>query len=376
VPARTPNALAAANPVATSAGTLLALARRSGLDAVGITSASVLERARAALHERKAAGLHDGMAFTYRNPDRATDPERLLAGARSLVVGARSYIRAAPARPSGPVGQVARYAWTDHYAPLRAALGVVAERLRADGHRARVVADDNGLVDREVAYRAGIGWFGKNANVLVPGRGSWFVLGAVVTSAELPAAPEPVADGCGTCRRCLDGCPTGAIVAPGVVDAARCLAWLVQKPGSFPRHLRPALGDRVYGCDDCQTVCPVNARSARDANEPAAVEGDEAWVSLLELLALDDASLMRRYGRWYIPQRDPRWVRRNALVALGNSADGTDPDVAATVAAMLETADPILRAHAVWAARQLGREDLLAPLAGERDPLVHAELDA
>jgi epoxyqueuosine reductase len=277
---------------------LTELGRDNGLDAVGIAPATALERARRALLDRKAAGLHDGMEFTYRNPRRATDPNRLVPGARSIVVGARRYDRLLPARPAGPSGRVASYAWSDHYAALRASLAVVADRLRADGHRALVIADDNGLVDREVAYRAGIGWYGKNANLLLPGRGSWFVLGAVVTSADLPASSEPVADGCGSCRRCLDGCPTGAIVAPGVVDAGRCLAWQVQKAGSFPRHLRRALGDRIYGCDDCQEVCPPNTRAQREHPPSAPEEDAEAWVPLLDLLAADDATLLARHGRW------------------------------------------------------------------------------
>jgi epoxyqueuosine reductase len=239
-----------------------------------------------------------------------------------------------------------------------------------------VIADDNGLVDREVAYRAGIGWYGKNANLLLPGRGSWFVLGAVVTSADLPASSEPVADGCGSCRRCLDGCPTGAIVAPGVVDAGRCLAWQVQKAGSFPRHLRRALGDRIYGCDDCQEVCPPNTRAQREHPPSAPEEDAEAWVPLLDLLAADDATLLARHGRWYIAQRQPRWLRRNALIALGNAGASDDPTVAGTLTGYLADPDPMLRAHAVWAARRLERDDLLAAVRDDDDPLVRAELDA
>src|SRR5439155_14350310 len=133
----------------------------------------------------------------------------------------------APHKDGGPVGRVVGYSWRDEYEPLRAALGSVAERLVEDGFRARVLADDNALVDREAAYRAGLGWYGKNTNLLLPGRGSWFVLGSVVTDAVLPIA-VPIADGCGSCTRCLPACPTGALVAPGVLDARRCLAHLLQ----------------------------------------------------------------------------------------------------------------------------------------------------
>jgi epoxyqueuosine reductase len=246
-----------------------------------------------------------------------------------------------------------------------------------------VFADDNSLVDREAAYLAGLGWFGKNANLLLPGQGSWFVLGSVVTDAPLPPAPSPVGDGCGTCRRCLDGCPTGAIIAPGVVDANRCLAWLVQRAGTFPAEHRVALHDRIYGCDDCQEVCPPNRRlgpvvsgsTAPTGGRPGrAGEPVEAWVDLLGLLAADDATLLARHGRWYLANRDPRWLRRNALVALGNVGDGGDERVALALRTYLVHADPVLRAHAAWAAGRLGRADLVALVAGDPDPQVRAEL--
>jgi epoxyqueuosine reductase len=366
------------------------LARAHGLDAVGVASADPLTRARRALETRKAAGLHGGMAFTYRNPRRATTPQDLVDGARAIVVGARRYPSLPVARPdgAGPVGRVARYAWQDSYASLRRALDAVAAHLRAAGYEARVLVDDNALVDREVAYRAGLGWFGKNANLLLPGRGSWFVLGAVVTSAPLPVAETPVGDGCGACRRCVDCCPTNAIVAPGVVDANRCLAWLVQKPGPFPHAHREALGDRIYGCDDCQEVCPPNIRYDRLAGRAGAADqrtdaatatpdpAPAPWVSLLDLLGADDATLLARHGAWYVPERDPRWLRRNALVALGNVGDGDDPEVEVVLHRFLAHADPMLRAHAAWAARRLGRDDLLGLVADDRAAEVVEELAA
>lgn len=231
----------------------------------------------------------------------------------------------------------------------------MAAELTAAGWRARVVADDNALVDREAAVRAGLGWYGKNANVLLPGRGSEVVLGTVVTDADLTAAvaaTEPAPDGCGPCRRCLDACPTGALVAPGVVDARRCLAWLVQAGGDFPLEFREALGDRLYGCDDCQDVCPVNRRGGADGHPPA--EDAEAFVAVLDLLAATDAELLDRFGRWYVPRRDPRYLRRNALVVLGNSGRGDDPAVAATVRRYEAGDDDLLARHARWAADRLG----------------------
>jgi epoxyqueuosine reductase len=365
------------------------------------------------------------MAFTYRNPARSTEPQRIVAGAQALVVGARRYPSQRPRTASraeagatrapggaaalegaGATGVVARYASEDHYGPLRRALGAIAERLRHDGWQAQVVADDNALVDREAARRAGLGWYGKNTNLLLSGMGSWFVLGSVVTDAPLPPVQELVADGCGACRRCLPACPTGALVAPGVLDARRCLAWLVQAPGVFPVEYRVALGDRLYGCDDCQEVCPENTAAVRvglglasssgsgggggdgggpdgggglgagdgqDRFRPG--PGDRPAVDLLELLGASDTELMDRYGRWYIPRREPRYLRRNALLALANTADGCDTAVEAALVRALADGDAIVRGPAVWAAARLGRRDLLASVAGDDHPDVRRELE-
>jgi epoxyqueuosine reductase len=354
---------------------LRAVGAAHGLDALGVTSAAPFPETRRHLEERKAAGLHGGMRFTYRRPEVSSDPARALPDAQALVIAARSYLADDPgaARDDpGPQGRVARYAWRDHYRDLRDALTAVAEVLRDAGWTARVLADDNAMVDRAAAQRAGIGWFGKNANLLLPGRGSWYVLGGIVTSAPLLGEDAPVEDGCGTCRRCLDGCPTGAIVAPGVVDARRCLAWILQDEGPFPRQHRVALGDRVYGCDDCQEVCPINRRSATVTVQPLTVR---PRAPLLALLDPDDAVVLGWADRWYIPRREVRYVRRNALVALGNTGPADDPGVEGALRHHLAHPDPLLRSHAVWAAARLGRHDLLAGMAADPDPEVAAELD-
>jgi epoxyqueuosine reductase len=338
---------------------VVAIADGHSITRLGVARADVLDRARTEIVRRKAAGLHNDMGFTYRNPVRSTDPQQAVAGAKSIIAAARPYrFRDEPDRPDGSPGRVARYAWVDHYRPLRAGLREIALRIRRAGHKAVVFADDNSIVDREVAYRAGLGWFGKNANILLPGAGSYFVLGCIVTTAEYPPG-EPVADGCGTCRRCLDGCPTGAIVAPGVVDANRCLAWLVQKPGTFPVEFREALGDRLYGCDDCQEVCPPSERLGSRHRVDAASHGGsgderpQAWVDVVDMLEATDEQLIERHGRWYLAHRDPVWWRRNALVVLGNIGDPTDPRVRRTVERYRGDADPILREHAEWAAERL-----------------------
>jgi epoxyqueuosine reductase len=358
------------------------IGREAGLESVGICDARPFSETKAVIEDRKRAGFAAGMAFTYRNPARSTDPSAVLPGAQALVVGARSYLRrpspagAGEADVAPPAARVARYSWVDEYESLKAALGVVADRLEEEGWRTRVVADENWMVDRAAAVRAGLGWYGKNANVLLPGRGSWFILGSVVTDA--PIAPviavTPVEDGCGTCRRCMIDCPTGALVGPGQLDARRCLAWLLQKPGVFPVEHREALGDRIYGCDECQERCPVNRKGDPMAAAPVADADARRALSVVWLLRAGDRELDEAIGRWYIPGREMRYVRRNALLVLGNVGDGADPETEALLRRYLSDRDPLLRAHAVWAARSLDRADLLAGVERD-DPMVEAELE-
>jgi epoxyqueuosine reductase len=349
---------------------LIEVGRAAGLTSVGITTAEVLDDARQVLKTRKSRELHGDMHFTYRNPDRSTDPGRILPGARSLIVGAWSYRSEQQDTPpsgrpadAGPEGQVARYARKDHYAALRSSLDRIAGHLREEGFGATVVCDDNALVDRAAAHRAGIGWYGKNSLLLLPGMGSWFVLGAVVTDAVLePTAPGgtmPHASGCGTCSRCMSACPTGALIEPGVLDARRCLAWLVQAPGSFPEEYRRPLGTRIYGCDECQQVCPINRLADRKDPAGPPADDEQASVDLIALLGSSDEELMASHGRWYIAGRDPRYLRRNALVALGNSRTGRHPGTEAALRHWLTSDDPMLSEHARWAAAELQRNDLV-----------------
>lgn len=417
------------------ASELRRLGKRAGLDAVGVCDAAPFEEARAALNNGRLRGWDAGMQFTYRNPARSTDPSRALPGARAIVVGALTYARQPPAPPdrqqshdkSRPKGLVARYAWEDHYGTLRGALNQVADRLRADGWRAAVLVDDNALVDRAAAVRAGLGWYGKNTNVLIPGAGSCFVLGSVVTDAPLRAnepergglggdssfgsgnrpntdeshaqkadphpnearkcrigattgpttrTPGPVEDGCGACRRCIDACPTGALThdEPGHLDANKCLAWLVQAPGIFPRQYRIALHDRMYGCDDCQEACPINRLAERRQAPPEPAQDALTGVDILYILEAPDRELLNKLGRWYIPNRDAKYLRRNALIVLGNTGDATSPRIKGAIERAIADADPIIRTHAVWAAARLGYNDLIP--SRDNDPQVQDEIDA
>ena len=348
---------------------VLSIGTSGGLDRVGVAPAQVMQRAHQALVERKAAGLHDTMQFTYRNPARSTDPQSAVANAKSMIVGAYSYASPMPDPTARFNARVARYAWTEYYESLKVGLFAMRDQLRSDGFKAVVFADDNSMVDREAAYLAGLGWFGKNANVLIEGAGSFFVLGSVITTAPLIINEKPVADGCGACRRCIDACPTGAIIEPGTVDAAKCLAWLIQKPGVFDRRYREALGDRIYGCDDCQEVCPPTTRLS--LSKPLQ-ENARPWIDVLVLLDMDDETLLAHVDQWYIAERNPDWVRRNALLVLGNIGDRADENVVGAISRYLEHPDPMLRAHAVWSAARLNLFDLIP--THDTAPLVVDEL--
>ena len=374
---------------------------QAGLDDLGFTTAEPLVEARLAIEERKQAGLHGGMWFTYGRPDRSTDPGRILPGARSIVVGARRYHRRDDPSPEANQARVARYVYRREYEHLARALEAVAGEIRRRGWRAEVVLDDNRLVDRAVAYRAGMGWLAKNTNLISERLGSWLVLGSVVTDCPLDTEAELRPDGCGPCNRCRTACPTGALDTAGVLDARRCLAWLVQAGGTFPVQFREALGDRLYGCDICQDVCPVNTRTmspderaetgvggggrraVTGGTERATVgeiEGGSPHPDVLALLAMSDEELMESFGHWYIPRRRPEYLRRNALVVLGNIGDPSDPATESILIECLNHETAVVRAHAVWAVRRLGLDHLFPRCAmdptAELDPEVRAEFES
>jgi epoxyqueuosine reductase len=343
----------------------------AGCCASGICSTERFETEIAALESRKAAGMHGRLGFTYGDPERAGDLRRSLPWARSLVVAAWPYLPKAgsPGNPSSGSGRIARFATEDHYRGLRAALEHVAGLLRVAGFRSAVLSDDARLIDRAAAVRAGVGWWGQSSMVLVPGSGPWVLLGSVATDAELPVAESMKRD-CGSCVACIPACPTGAIVEPGVLDARLCLAHWLQAPGIIPRSLRRAVADRVYGCDDCLDVCPPGGRLLNIGGR------DRGRVDLLGILRAADDALLTRFDHFYFPGRHPRYLRRNALVALGN----TGGDSAAAVAAgFLGHPDWLLRAHAAWTvgvlAGSMSPPVLQAARRRERDARVVSEID-
>jgi epoxyqueuosine reductase len=324
---------------------LTRLAEEVGLDVVGAAQAEPYEGTERAIRDRKARGLFADMRFTMAQPEVSCHPEALLPGARSVVSAALCYYADAPEQAAG-TGRLARYTWSDRYAELREKLAALGDRL---GGSYRVLVDANQHVDREAAARSGVGFYGKNTMLITRRHGSWVVLGTLVTDVELEPTP-PLALDCGSCTLCIDACPTGALDEPGTLDATKCLSYWTQSRAPVPEPYREELEDRVYGCDICQDVCPWNRgiEKRRAGEQPP--DGAEPHVSLVEWLEADAEELVARYDRLYVPDNDARYLRRNALVAAGNSGGHAERDA---VARYTESEDELLREHAAWALRRL-----------------------
>jgi epoxyqueuosine reductase len=331
------------NPV--TQAELSRLADELGIDVVGASPAEPYAETEAHIRDRRRRGLFARMRFTMAQPEVSCHPEKLLPGARTVVSAALCYWAPGP-EPGAGEGRLPRYTWSDRYAELREKLDALGRRL---GGSFRVLVDANQHVDREGAARAGVGFYGKNTMLITRRYGSWVVLGTLVTDLEIEPSP-PLALDCGSCRLCIDACPTGALDDPGVLDSTRCLSYWTQAPGSIPPQYREELGVQVYGCDICQDVCPWNRgiEKRRAGEEPPAEA--EPVISLRDWLTAPDDELKQRYDRLYFPQNDPRYLRRNALVAAGNSGAGELADV---VGAYADSEDGMLSSHADWAARRL-----------------------
>ena len=320
-------------------GELSRLAHAFGLDAVGAAAVEAYEDTERNIRERRDRGLFADMQFTMARPEVSCHPETLLPGARTVISAALCYYAPAPEQPPG-TGRLPRYTWRDAYAELREKLDALGRSL---GGEYRVLVDENDHVDREGAARAGVGFYGKNTLLITRRHGSWVVLGTLVTQAELePTAPLGI--DCGECRLCIDACPTGALDDPGVLDATRCLSYWTQSRASIPAEYREAFEDRVYGCDICQDVCPWNRGVEKRRAEDEA--HGEPFVSLVDWLEAEDDDLRTRYDRLYFPRNDPRYLRRNALVAAGNVGGEAER---AAVERYADGEDELLREHAQWA---------------------------
>jgi epoxyqueuosine reductase len=324
-----------------TADELSGLAAELGLDVVGAAPAEPYVETERHIRERRERGLFADMRFTMARPDVSCHPEGLLEGARTVVSAALCYYGPAP-EPGPGEGRLPRYAWQDGYTELRRKLEALGKRM---GGAYRVLVDSNDHVDREAAARAGVGFYGKNTMLITRTHGSWVVLGTLVTDVEIE--PTPTLDlNCGSCRLCIDACPTGALDEPGVLDATRCLSYWTQAPETIPPAYRAELGDSVYGCDICQDACPWNRGIEKRRHNEQLDDRATPSVSLHDWLRRDGHELVAELERLYVPRNDPRWLRRNALVAAGNVGG---PDLVDDVKTYSESDDPVLRETAEWA---------------------------
>ena len=356
-----------------------------GFQAVGIAAAADFRETEGLILQRIDAGRLDGLPwFTKDRARLACRPEELLPGARSIIALGASYHQPEPEAGggSGPRGRVARYAWgQDYHKTLRRRASELLDAISRElGYSpgARVFVDSSPLAERAVAQRAGLGWFGKNTNILTHGVGSWTLLVSIIVDIDLPP-DEPLRTHCGSCTRCIDACPTGALVEPYVLDNTRCISYqTIENRGAIPHDLRPLVGDWVFGCDICQDVCPVNRRPA-DTLMPefAPKHADAVRPVLTDLLQMDVTDYQQRFGGRAVTRAKRTGLRRNAAVALGNAGD--EGAVPALIAALRDE-EPLVRSHAAWALGRIGGDAagcaLRDALLVEPSPAVRDELQA
>jgi len=376
-------------------GRIKAHARAVGFDVVGVARALPFEDDRRVTRERIAAGHYDGLPwFTPERADFSSDPRNLLPTARSIVSLAMSY------RPDGeiptsipgtPRGRVSAYAWgRDYHAVLKGRMEEVVAFIReacGSEQEARTLVDTARILDRAAARRAGVGWVGKHTNVITKDAGSWVFLGEILTELDL-VSDEPLRTHCGSCDLCLRACPTGAIVAPYVVDSNRCISYLtIEHRGVIPRELRAPMGAWIFGCDVCQEVCPPNQRPGAPARDefrpnPTAVsavgdDGSFAAPELLPLLSISPEEFSRRFGKTPIKRAKREGLQRNVAIALGNSGDRA---AVPALARALREEGALVRAHAAWALGRLGGDDAIEALRAaqetETDDVAREEITA
>src|SRR5713101_3798850 len=360
-------------------------ARELGFCAVGVTGAERFSEAETAAASRTQEGLMDGLSWwSEARAHASADPRRASPNARSIIAlafphpspsplageplssGSRDFPRGqGPGGGSddGPRGRIASYALgRDYHEVLLERMQPLLTMLREHGYTAKTYVDHGWMLDRAAAARAGIGWLGKNTNLLIPGVGSNVLLAEIVTSAPLET-DTPLKKNCGACDACLRVCPTGALVSPGILDNRRCISfWTIEHRGVIPHAIRPLIGEWIFGCDLCQEVCPVNARpAAPDPNALAAFGPTiEARPRLEDLLTLDEPAFRRRFRESAVWRTRRAGLLRNVCIALGNIADRGS---VTALAGALDDPEPLVRGHAAWALGRLGGTAARAALA-------------
>jgi epoxyqueuosine reductase len=336
------------------------LAAKHRLSVNAVTSADPFPEVADHLEQHIAAGHVEGMDwFTPERARFSTDIRNLHPEARSIISFGLAYWSGPAEKPDDgvPRGRISRYAWGKDYHRVlkrrmkslhREMCEVLGEELDV-----RMLVDTARIVERAVAARAGLGWYGKSANLIVPGHGTWVLLGEMVTTLDLEP-DQPLDRNCGRCTICIDRCPTGAIVAPYTVDAPTCISFLtIELREAIPHELRPKMGDWVYGCDVCQDTCPYTGAAEvvhEPEMQPATV--NNAFPSLRWLLQMTDEEFGATYLGTPVPRTKRRGLARNAAVALGNI--GTEEDIPVLVKVLVGHDEPIVRGHAAWALGRIG----------------------
>lgn len=351
-------------------------AREIGFEVAGIASVEPLERDDAAFHQWCEAGYAAGMDYMTRRPELHANPRALVSRARSLITLAVDHYAEAPEfKHESRYGRVARYAWgLDYHEIVKPRLHALVSRIEELAGRevyARCFVDAVPLLERAVAARAGLGFFGKNTNLIQPRGGSWFFLSEILLDLDLPADAQGIKVSCGTCRRCIDACPTDAFVAPYQLDSNRCISYLtIENKGAIPSELRAAVGEWIFGCDVCQDVCPFN-RFADETRWPEfkPTAGAGPRLDLIEVLSIaTDEEFGNRFRGTPLTRPKRRGLLRNAAVVAANvRATATVP---ALIVRIEHDPEPLIRSHAMWALTRLDeqRARVLAARVIKDDP--------
>ncbi|MGE8001625.1 tRNA epoxyqueuosine(34) reductase QueG [Lysinibacillus sp. NPDC093190] len=359
----------------------VAYAMSIGVDKIGFTTAAPFTELKNRLRRQQELGYQSG--FEESDIEKRTEPLQLLEGAESIVAIAVAYPSRMQDAPVGKKGArrgiFCRASWgIDYHTALRERLKLLSAWLeeRIEGVRIESMVDTGALVDRAVAERAGIGWSGKNCSIITPEFGSYVYLGELITN--IPFAPDkPMEDECGDCRLCLDVCPTGALIEGGQLDSQRCIAFLTQTKGMLPDEFRTHIGNRLYGCDTCQTVCPKNKGKINWMHEEFKPDPELAKPLLVPLLTISNRDFKEKFGHVSGSWRGKKPIQRNAILALAHFKE--EAAVPELVALLEKDERPVIRGTAAWALGRIGGElaqsALLEAKAQEQDEEVLVEIN-